>query len=163
MIADGLRRGACTRSARMRALAVHACARARMPMCCHAAVVHVQPRQTSSAHVLCASPSVCRNRRGALTDVRSESGRLREFHIHRSHGCCVQGPGSLLCAPHFQRILCLLAALPHARESIRVVEIVLKFASWHLEIAKFSRLQAQSTGARRGIVNRAKRPNRILY
>jgi len=41
----------------------------------------------------------------------------------------------------------LLAALPHARESIRVVEIVLKFASWHLEIAKFSRLQAQLTGA----------------
>jgi hypothetical protein len=98
MIADGLRRGACTRSARMRALAVHARARARVPVCCHAAVVHVQPRQTSSAHVLCASPSVCRNRRGALTDVKADSGRLPEFHIHRSQG--VLCAGSLLCTQH---------------------------------------------------------------
>ena len=84
-----------------------------------------------------------------MTDVKSESGRLPEFHLHtvvKAQGVfCVQGH---CCG---RRILGLRGPI-HARGLIRVVEIVLKIASWHLKIAKFSRLQAQLTGAYKNVI-----------
>jgi hypothetical protein len=72
--------------------------------------------------------------------VKTESGLLPDFHIHRSQG--------LLCAAsHFTGFWVLSIVLSHARELTRIIGILLNFAFPHLKIAKFSRQQAQSTGA----------------
>jgi nicotinamide riboside transporter PnuC len=82
--------------------------------------------------------------------VKTESGLLPDFHIHRSQG--------LLCAAsHFTGfwvlsivlnvVHAILYACCHARELTRIIGILLNFAFPHLKIAKFSRQQAQSTGA----------------
>ena len=114
MIADGLRRGACTRSARMRALAVYA--RAHVSPC-RCAVVHVLPKQTSGAHGLCVSPS------GAAGTVGAFGRReIREWPFAGvSHSTVVSG---VLCnrVQHGleRRVSAVRAAifacLPHARE-----------------------------------------------